>query len=160
MAKEPVIIEVPNRLKAKVSYGPDGVDAERLERTEAMILDLRSEYELWVLDDLRRLQAALDTALAAAGEARAKAVRTVFEISHDMKGQGGSFNYGMITQVGGHLCNFVESRPDFEDQDMEVIRLHVEAMRLVIAQKMGGDGGRPGQALLKGLQAVIAKVSR
>ena len=160
MAKEPVIIEVPNRLKAKVSYGPDGVDAQRLEQAEAMIGELASEYIIWVVEDLKRLQAALDEALAAAEDARPAAVRAIFEISHDMKGQGGSFNYGMITQVGALLCNFIESRTSFAAQEMEVIRLQVEAMRLVIAQKMEGDGGQPGQSLLRGLQAVIAKLSR
>ncbi|HIJ62412.1 MAG TPA: phosphorelay protein [Rhodospirillaceae bacterium] len=160
MAKEPVIIEVPNRLKAKVSYGPDGVDAQRLEQAEAMISALAPEYLSWVIDDLKRLQSALDVALATAEDARPAAVRAIFEISHDMKGQGGSFNYGMITQVGALLCNFIEARASFDAQEMEVIRLHVEAMRLVIGQKMEGDGGRPGQSLLKGLQAVIAKVSR
>ena len=66
----------------------------------------------------------------------------------------------MITLVGAQLCNFIESRSFFEEQDMEVIRLHVDAMRMVVANKLEGDGGRPGQALLKGLQAVIAKVSK
>lgn len=160
MAKEPVIIEVPNRLKATVSYGPDGVDAQRLEKAEAMIAELVPDYLVWVLEDLRRLQAAYDGAMAVSDDARTAKVRTVFEICHDMKGQGGSFNYGMITQVGAQLCNFIESRSFFEDQDMEVIRLHFDALRMVIAHKMEGDGGRPGQALLKGLQAVIAKISK
>ena len=160
MGKEPVIIEVPNRLKGKVSYGPDGVDAQRLEQAEAAIAELAPDYLVWVAEDLRRLQTAYDAAMAVTDDARSAAVRAVFEISHDMKGQGGSFNYAMITLVGAQLCNFIESRSFFEEQDMEVIRLHVDAMRMVVANKLEGDGGRPGQALLKGLQAVIAKVSK
>ncbi|HIJ38328.1 MAG TPA: Hpt domain-containing protein [Rhodospirillaceae bacterium] len=158
MSKQPIIIEVSNLLKAKVSYGPGGVDAKKLEETEAMIRGLQSEYVVWVLDDLKKLQVSLEAALMAGTDDRAAPVRQIFETAHDMKGQGGSFDYGLMTQVSAQLCSFIDSRTIYSDQDMEVIRLHVDALRLVIAQKMVGDGGGGGKGLLRGLQAVISKI--
>ncbi len=42
---------------------------------------------------------------------------------------------------------------------LDVVKMHVEAMRLVITQKMEGDGGAVGKQLLTGLGLVIKKVT-
>ena len=39
------------------------------------------------------------------------------------------------------------------------MKVHVEAIRLIITQKMEGDGGPIGQKVVSGLSAVIKKVA-
>ena len=75
------IIEVPNPLKSKVSYGPDGVDAAMLERAEALIANLQGDFIVWVQEDLKKLQQSFDNASAQPVEERAHAMQAVFACS-------------------------------------------------------------------------------
>lgn len=160
MASEVEIIPVPNKLKNKVSYGPDGIDDAVIEKAEAVIASLQGEYLQWVKEDFIRIQAAYDKAKALAVDQRLPAVKDVFIVSLDMKGQGGSFDFPLITEIGTQLCRFIERTQIYEHAEMEVLRLHIEAMRLVIANNMHGVPDRAGAGLLAGLAAIIAKVTK
>ena len=151
------IIEVPNPLKNKVSYGPDGVDTAMLEKAEALIANLQGDFVVWVQDDLKKLQQSFDAAQALAPAERGHAMQEVFGVLHDMKGQGGSFGYPVITQIANTLCRFMESQSEFGPQEMEAVLVHINALRLVVAERLSGDGGTKGQKLLKGLELVLQK---
>lgn len=160
MADEPEIIQVPNVLKNKVSFGPDGVDLEALERAEAVIANLQGNYLEWVQEDLQRLQALYETAIKLPEAERAPVMKQIFGIAHDVKGQGGSFGYGLVTAIGNQLCRFLEGRESFTNPELEAVRLHIDTIRMVIAKRMEGDGGREGESLMRGLQLVVNKVTK
>ena len=153
------VIVPPNNLKSKVStVGPGVVTLQTLERAEQAIVNMTDNYLQWVEDDLAKLQAALnDLKNDKANWATHK--NRLFQVSHDIKGQGGSFGYHLMTVMGNSLCRFLERSETLSQSGIEVIELHVAAMKLVIAQRVQGDGGREGERLLKGLELVIAKVA-
>jgi hypothetical protein len=75
-----------------------------------------------------------------------------------MKGQGGSFGYPLMTAVGNSLCRFLEKVDKLPDSALEVVAVHVDTMRVVISNKMEGEGGKMGDRLLNGLDLVVNKV--
>ena len=154
------VITPPDTLKKKVKTGgPGAVNLDTLERAEAVIADMTDNYVEWAAKDLAKIYQALDN-LKAEKKDRKDALALIFQLSHDMKGQGGSFGYTLMTILGGTLCNFVEKLEDAGSVEIEVIQLHINAMALVIAKQMKGDGGKEGVQLLKGLGLVAAKVSK
>ncbi len=156
---KPQLINPPNPLKMKVGVGgPGAVTPDALERADAVIADLADDYLTWAEEDLTNLQAALAKLKATEGDNRAE-VAAIFQIAHDVKGQGGSFGYQLMTEIGHHLCRFLESLETANPAEIGVIGVHIDALRLVIANKMKGDGGAAGEALYKGLELVVAKVS-
>ncbi|MBF0304141.1 MAG: phosphorelay protein [Alphaproteobacteria bacterium] len=156
---EPEFIQPPNTLKNKVKYGPDGVDLDMLEKAEQIIANLQGNYLEWVQDDLTKLQGFYDKALATPEGERAKVFKDLFGVAHDVKGQGGSFGYHLMTAIGNQLCRFLEGTQKTGAAELDVVKVHLDAMRLVIGQRMEGDGGKMGENLLRGLQAVVAKVA-
>lgn len=158
MAQDPEIIVPPDVLKAKVGYGAGGVDPEVLARAEAAVAGLQAEYLTWAQGDLERLQGAFDAGRCTPDPQRAQAMRRVFEICHDIKGQGGSFGYDLMTVVGGQLCRFVEAHSSYGEREFAVVQLHIDVMRIVIGDRLVGDGGKVGQRLLNGLRAVLTKL--
>ncbi len=154
------IIEVPNTLKMKVSYGPDGVDAAMLERAEALMQNLQGDFVVWVQEDLRKLQQHFDAAMALPVEERDHAMKEVFGVLHNMKGQGGSFGYMLVTHIANMMCRFMETRTAFGQGEMETVLVCINAIRLVVAERMAGDGGTKGEKLIKGLELVIQKFSQ
>lgn len=158
MSDQPKFITPPNTLKGKVTYGPGGVDLDALERAEAVIANLQGNYLTWVQDDLVKLQQFYD--LAKSDEAnRPKHVEEIFRVAHDVKGQGGSFDYHLMTAVGNQLCRFIENTSPIGAAELNAIKVHIDAMKLIIAQRMEGDGGKVGENLVSGLQAIVAKLA-
>ena len=157
--QKPQLITPPHTLKDKVGTGgPGAVDLSTLERAEKVIADLADTYLEWVEEDLVKLHKALDLLAAATGGGKAE-LEGIYQISHDMKGQGGSFGYQLITIVGNQLCRFIEPLKNAGPKEVAVIKLHVDTMSLIISNRMEGDGGEAGEALLTGLNKVAAKIS-
>jgi hypothetical protein len=146
-------------LNSKVTVGgPGAVDEATLERAEKVIQNMAEDYVKWAKEDLTRLTKALGQLKTGGAGETAKNLTNVFEISHDIKGQGGSFDYQLMTFIGNQLCRFIESlNGKAEAPEVEVIELHVNALQVVMAQKLKADGGAIGKALLTGLEKVIAK---
>tara|TARA_R110002110_G_scaffold90632_12_gene235600 strand:+ start:1836 stop:2339 length:504 start_codon:yes stop_codon:yes gene_type:complete len=157
--KKAEFITPPNTLKLKVQVAPGekGIDLAALERAESVISDMQGSYLEWVQNDLKNLEAAISTAMADSGPLEPH-FEKIFSISHDIKGQGGSFGYQMMTNIGNQLCRFIEAMGAPTKADLHIVRLHFDAMKLVIAKRMEGDGGKTGEELVAGLQAVVAKL--
>jgi len=154
------IINPPNTLKSKVREGgPGAVDLATLERAENVIAQMADSYLEWVQEDLVRMDSAYK-ALAAAAPPRKKESEQVFQIAHDIKGQGGSFGYDLMTVIANELCRLIERQDDFGDAEVQAIKVHIDAMKLVIQNLMKGDGGANGQALVDGIRQVGDKLSK
>lgn len=152
------IINPPNAVKAKVKVGgPGAVDLATLERAEQAIAAMGDQYLDWVQEDLGKIDAAFAALKAATGD-RAQEVDDVFQVAHDMKGQGGSFGYDLITAIGNQLCRMIEKMGPVGDPEINAIEVHIGAMKLVIAQKMTGNGGQAGDQILMGLEKVMDKI--
>ena len=101
------IINPPNTLKSKVREGgPGAVDLATLERAERVIEQMADSYLEWVQEDLVRMDAAYKALAAATGDRKAEAEQ-VFQIAHDIKGQGGSFGYDLMTLIANELCRLI-----------------------------------------------------
>jgi chemotaxis protein histidine kinase CheA len=148
-------------LNSKVTVGgPGAVDEAMLEKAEQVIQNMSEDYLKWVKDDLARLAKAFAVLKSAGGRGpdTAAQLEAIFAVAHDIKGQGGSFDYQLMTTVGNQLCRFIEAlKGEAEVADIEVIELHVNALQAVMAQKLKGDGGAIGKKFLAGLEQVIAK---
>lgn len=81
-------------------------------------------------------------------------------IAHDMRGQGGTFGYQLISDFADALYFLTHSQAGMSDNHVEIIKAHIDAMRVVIKNRINGDGGDVGKELQKGLEAAIKKYSK
>jgi len=152
------IINPPNTLKNKVREGgPGAVDLATLERAEKAIAEMSDSYLEWVEEDLKRMDVAYKN-LENAEEPRKEEAEAVFQIAHDVKGQGGSFGYDLMTVIGNELCRLIERTESFGSAEVQAIKVHVDALKIVIQTGMKGDGGANGQALVDGIRKVGDKL--
>lgn len=153
------VIKPPDTLSAKVTKGgPGAVDLAAIERAESVIANMADSYLDWVEEDLVKIQKAQQE-LKANKDDPAVYLNKVFQISHDMKGQGGSFGYDLMTILGNDLCRFLEDKETVSKVDLEVVDLYIGTMQVVISNRMGGDGGPEGNKVLTGLAAVVDKIT-
>lgn len=144
-----------NKPEQKKGNGEVEVDQEMVDKAEAVIAGLRSAYLDWVAEDVRKLNALFDQTAAAPLAGRPALMKAVFTIAHDVKGQGGSFGFDLMTQVGNQLCRTVEARTDWPDQSLILVRRLLDAMGRILSQSLSGDGGDDGRALLADLRQAV-----
>lgn len=156
-ATGPQMITPPQTLQSKVDKGgPGAVDLDAISRAEDVIANLADDYLDWVNEDFVRLEAAFDKLKAGDGS-DAENLEAIFQIAHDMKGQGGSFGYDLMTAIGDHMCRLLETLDKAGPREQVMIRVHIDAMRVVITKELKGDGGAEGRQLMMGLALVGEK---
>lgn len=123
--------------------------ANQLAQANEAIAALAKEYPIWAARDIVKMNQTLQDARSLAGEKRENLIRKeLFKIAHNAKGQGATFGYPLITDIGEHLCRYIERVPEIQADEMAVIREHINAMDTVLKDKLTGDGGETGQTLL------------
>jgi hypothetical protein len=136
--------------------GPPTLPAEVLAAAEAEFEKMAEDYPDWVQNHIRKLYEqhgrCVDTP-----EARHQLFKNLNEIAHDMKGQGGTFGYDLISDFGSSLFDFTRPREDYIDNHVEIVKAHIDAMNAVIKGRVNGTGGEIGKELKASLAQAIEK---
>ena len=69
----------------------------------------------------------------------------------ELRGQGGIFGYPLITQFGKSLYDISKEGATVTPQLLDLIDSHINLVKVVINQKVAGDGGETGRELLQSL---------
>lgn len=150
------IIEVPNSLRDKVRMSDGGDVSELVRAAEQAIAEQARDYLGYVEQDHSALCAALDAGTGDPAR-RSDALSQIFGLVHNMKGQGKSFGYDMITTIGASLCEFLrKDDTDTGDRAMQVVKAHIDAIGVVVEHRLEGDGGPLGRKLVQRLQGLVA----
>lgn len=125
------------------------------EKARDVIQKLAAQYEGWAQGDLTRLRAAYTQACSLSGGARGELIRDdLFRAAHDIKGQGATFDYDLMTDIANHLCRYIEEQACFNDAQMAHIQTHIDALAQVLDNHLTHDGGTQGQALLSRIKEI------
>ncbi len=141
-------------LKAKAPRGKKDLGSILIEADQG-IAEMSKDYLEYAREDAKRLGAACDE-LESSGGAK-DAIETAYWIAHQMKGQGGTFGYPLITAVGASLCDVLDGRETLDEAQVQAARLHFQAMSLVVSRPLKGDYGE-GAKMVDGLLKVAARV--
>jgi len=125
-----------------------------LARAQAAVADLAKTYGPNTLLDLDRCAALLKTAREDAG-ARAAAIKDLYGMAHNIKGQGSSFGFPLVTRIGDSLCRLVRQERDFSEADLNVVQAHLDALRLILTKNIKGEGGEVGAKLAARLESLV-----
>lgn len=161
------IFQLPNSLKNK-SIKPAGRaqtpketvpstptnpnDLEKLAM-EAMA-DLSAKFPAWASGDVQKIKQYLGEAGGVFGAERSDLIRTkVYPKVHDLKGQGSTFGYPLITDIGSHMCSIISNKTTFSSDDLLVLKSDAQMMETVLWKKLKGDGGTKGSKILEKLKS-------
>lgn len=132
------MVKPPSRIADKVPKRGGPSPEAAITRALGMAEDLIVNYQDWAIDDLQALWQEFQDAVAEKGEA-SDHIERMFNLTHEIRGQGGTFGYPLVSTVGDSLCKFLENKTALQPLDLEIIRLHILAMRAVFRQKLKGD---------------------
>lgn len=143
-------------LGGQVPSGPGVISEEALAAAQEQFEKMAEDYPDWVQSVLSKLHEqhsrCVDTPAL-----RHSCFKRLNEIAHDMKGQGGTFGYNLISSFAVSLYEFTRPRDTYSDEVVELVKSHVDAMKAVIVGRVKGDGGQVGKELTESLHKAIDK---
>lgn len=153
---------LPNGLRDKVGglgssesgEFPAHLIAEAEEKLQRTALD----FTEWALGYLGRLSRLCAVALQDSGR-RKRHFEEIHLVALELRGQGGTFGYPLVSIFAKMLFDMTGEGCREDDNAVEIVKAHVDAMRAVLREKIAGDGGQIGRDLLMSLQAAIDRLS-
>ncbi len=153
------MITPPNLLKAKVGKGGDGgIDPDLIKQAEDLVGSMGGEFTESVSQEISHvmeLALSLETNPAKATDI----LQDVRRVAHDLRGQGATYGYDLISDVSECLFRYADCLTDAADLNPDVLRAHADAMRAIIMNEVKGDGGEVGTDLVSSLDALVTRMT-
>lgn len=149
-----------NVLKEKLAGGAGGpaISEEALEKANAAMEKMSEDYPDWVAAQVAELRA-LHGRMVDTPEARRKTLDAIRSLSQEIKGQGATFGYPLVSTFAVSLQECSGPGAPLTDGHVDVVKAHVDSIAAVIKDRVKGNGGQVGKELTEQLKAAIEKHS-
>lgn len=154
----PEFIENPHNLQTKAKVLVGRTPEELFKLAEARVEKLKDEFVQILKKECDRLNDFLAKAESKVDADRAAGIKGLRRISHELRGQGGTFGYPLVSQIGNSMVKYLDANEVFNEAELKIVRAHVDAIRAVSAADIKGDGGDVGRALMAELMRILDKV--
>tara|TARA_R110002072_G_scaffold1083_4_gene8803 strand:- start:28 stop:492 length:465 start_codon:yes stop_codon:yes gene_type:complete len=142
---------------ASSGFGENDVP-DAVRDAEAAVAALADSFLEWIGEDIGRAKQALAEAGDKPGDNQPQ-IRAIFEVVHNVKGQGGSFGYDLLTTIGGSLCDYLRvETASADEKQLKVIAAHFTAMDFVLEKNIQGRGGEIGDQLTGKVAQLVANI--
>lgn len=141
-----------NSLKDKVR--PTGSDdMEAIARAEKALEELSVEFDDWLAEEVTRLLAARDSVKS--GGDTSESYDELYRAAHDLKGEGDTFGYPLVTELCGLLCKLIDSAADRSAIPLTLVDNHVDAIHIVMRDKIKDSCHDTARAVIERLGEVV-----
>ncbi len=151
---------LPNTMREKAggigARGGGELPNELLEVAEEKLERAKLDFTTWALDYLAQLSDLCTETLMQPGR-RNTHFEKINLLALELRGQGGTFGFPLVTIIAKGLYNMTQEGCREDDNAVEIVKAHIDAMRAVIREKIRGDGGPLGKELLQELKNSIDK---
>lgn len=122
--------------KAAIKVDEFGFDMEAIERAEAALAELSTEFDDWMEKEVERLTRARDAVAAQGIDAGTRA--NVYTASHDIKGEGATFGYPLAARVAESLCHLLDGITEDDRVPADLVIQHADAIRAIVRENAKG----------------------
>ena len=145
----------PNKLRAKIGGAAPGetgaIDPAMLEAADEQIGQMEDDYADWVQKSIAELTAAVERCRTNPVGAYG-VFKRINSIARELHAQAGMFGYPLVSLFSQSLDEYTQSEGPQDTRHIELINAHVDGIGAVIRQKVRGDGGPVGAALIDSLK--------
>ncbi|HKJ73650.1 MAG TPA: hypothetical protein VKA19_05990 [Alphaproteobacteria bacterium] len=149
-----------NQLKSKTGVPPGAsarISPEMLRKAQAAIDEMAQDYPDWAIGQVDQL-AERHKRLVFSPHARMELYKDVNRIAHDMKGQGGTFGYPLVSTIAESLYRLSTMGAKYTDEEVEIVKAHIDSIRIVLQNRERSPDSITGQRVQRALDAVIRKL--
>jgi CheY-like chemotaxis protein len=148
----------------QVSSAEPRVAAKAIVAATSSLSHLADAYREVLRLDCDDLARGMDLLLASDWDNR-EIWNAMFKKAHDLKGQAGSFDYTLATDLADAMCELLRPiRQEFSRRNLRadelktVLQANIGALQLIARENMIGDGGAEGRELLDQMDTKIFRL--
>ena len=130
----------------------DGV----LEAAELELTAMETDYADWVRGTVDKLNQAYQS-LRQQPKNHWKYFKIINDLAHDLRGEGQTFGYPLVTDFGKSLFEYTRMNIQPDEKFLELLHAHIEAIQVIIREKIKGQGGEVGKTIVAMLEAAKRK---
>ena len=147
-------------LKAKVARkgSGSGIDMEAIARAEAALEQLSCEFDGWVGEEVAKLLAARDDARSS--DLSDESIVQIYRCAHDLKGEGETLGYPLISRLCSSLCRLLDAVPDKKKVPLTLIDNHVDAVQIVLRDQLKSADDPTSIAVIERLNEVVTDLEQ
>lgn len=120
------------------------------------LMEAESEYVSWARDDIAKLEIAYKELVERPGDPMAH--HLIVTSAYSIKAQAGIFGYGLGSDIGKQLLEYLQQNPVMDANRLLVVRKHIDTINVVFTQKIKDSGQLIARELMKGLHDLIHKI--
>jgi hypothetical protein len=160
LARKTQILPPKSDLRRKAVNSTKGIDLKLPKDTVAALTEVvsksRDRFTTDIAARLAKMRDAHGPALHDADK-RGAYVKQLYDESLNIKGAGGTIGFMLLTRMGKSLNDLVAGKDDLTDVQMDIVHLHIDALYVVLAQRIGGGGGTVEEQVLIGLESAVRR---
>lgn len=118
--------------------------------------ELVEQFVSWTSEAVAELKEIVAGLTGEEGKSDEKTDR-IYDLTHNIKGMGSSFDFPLMTNAGSSLCSYIKNIPADKTVSPKVVEAHVRVFEVVLEHKIQGDGGDKGKALQTRLATIISE---
>ena len=160
MARKAQILPPRGDLKRKAVNHTKGVDLtlppQLVAKLEAVVYRSRDKFVVDITKRLTAIRVACDS-VERGGMPMDQFIAEVRDESLEIKGAGGTIGYQLISEIGHLMDVFLRDKKALSATQMQVFRLAVDAIFVVLAQRITGGGAALEQEVVESLSVAVQK---
>ncbi|MSP49581.1 MAG: hypothetical protein EXQ95_09675 [Alphaproteobacteria bacterium] len=132
-------LKPPRVLLDKTGHGTPGAGDRMIKKADDAVKEHQSkvDYKKIVgvsLDKLHQL-----THQLLAEPAQPETGRQIYELCHDLKGEGASFGYPAVSRVADLICRVIDCKAHPDQRLLKIVKIEVESIRAMIRHDVKGN---------------------
>ena len=135
--------ELPDIFKNSATNLP----LEELEQKALdIIANMSQKYTEWAMNDVLKLKKLFEQIQNSSKKEQDELIRGDFyRTAHDIKGQGATFDYPLMSDLGAHICSLIKSTNTFQKAHLAILKQDIDDMSVILEKQLNGDGGTVGE---------------
>lgn len=121
-------------------------------QAEAAVAALSASYHGQLASDVKALSGMWDS--LEQGRPVREVLAEIQSLAHNIKGQGGSFGYDLVTSVGASLCGYIRHAERKSADELNIVHAHIKILKMIADNDISGSGGDTGARIIAKLAAL------
>ena len=121
-------------------------------QAEAAVAALSASYYGQLTSDVKTLSGMWDS--LEQGRPVPEVLAEIQSLAHNIKGQGGSFGYDLVTSVGASLCDYIRHAERRSVDELNIVHAHIKILKMIADNDISGTGGDTGARIIAKLAAL------
>lgn len=150
------IFQPSSSLAKKVTLVDDETTKNAIKQAENFMETQKINYPAWLDDDLKNLKNTFKKINPNSNNQQKNLLNDIFKISLEIKGQGGTYGYPLISYVADNICTLLDSVSKISKEDIEIIRIHIDLLSIIAKNRIKDiPNNQKTKQILNGLDKII-----